>query len=78
MLEEVNKTMTRLQYDSIIDAFELGVDLGDSREENWDYYRTVNPDALLNELSYAYLQASVEDISHKDMFGLRPADEELN
>ena len=70
--------MTRLQYDSIINAFELGVDLGDSREENWEYYRTVTPDDLLNELSYAYLQATVEDVSDKEMFGLRPVDEELN
>ena len=70
--------MTRLQYDSIINAFELGVDLGDSREENWEYYRTVTPDDLLNELSYAYLQATVEEVSDTTMFGLKPADEELN
>jgi len=70
--------MTRLQYDSIINAFELGVDLGNSREKNWEYYKTVTPDDLLHELSYAYLQATVEDVSDKEMFGLRPVDEELN
>jgi|TARA_R110000823_G_scaffold229981_2_gene356877 hypothetical protein len=70
--------MTRDEYDLIIDAFSLGVDLGNKREENWGYYKTVNPDDLLNELSYAYLSATVEGLVDVGMLGSRPEDEELN
>ena len=51
--------MTRKQYDLIIDAFSLGADFGGNskREANWEYYKTVDPDDLLNELSYAYLKS---------------------
>jgi len=64
----------------IIDAFSLGADFGgdSKREANWEYYRTVDPDDLLNELSYAFLEASVGYISDSTMFGIKPTDEELN
>lgn len=53
--------MTRQDYDLIVDAFKLSLDLGPKKEENWDYYKTVTIDDLLNELSLAYLQATLAD-----------------
>ena len=72
--------MTRKQYDLIIDAFSLGADFGGNskREANWQYYKTLAPDDLLNELSYAYLKSFVDDVNAQPMLGVKPTDEELN
>jgi|TARA_R110002167_G_C12441065_1_gene630839 hypothetical protein len=82
--------MTRNDYDLIVDAFNLSLDLGPKKEENWDYYKTVTIDDLLSELSFTYLQATVadglvddEDFEYCDegdenVLGVKPTKEELN
>jgi len=80
--------MTRQDYDLIVDAFKLSLDLGPKKEENWDYYKTVTIDDLLNELSLAYLQATLadevandedyEDDEEECVLGVKPTKEELN
>ena len=81
--------MTRNDYDLIVDAFNLSLDLSSKKEENWDYYKTVTIDALLNELSFAYLEATVadeladfedddEDDKEECVLGVKPTKEELN
>lgn len=61
-------------------CFFSGADFGGNskREANWEYYKTVDPDDLLNELSYAYLKSFVDDINAQPMLGVKPTDEELN
>ena len=80
--------MTRQDYDLIVDAFNLSLDLGPKKEENWDQYKTVTIDDLLGELSFVYLQATLadevandkdyEDDEEECVLGVKPTKEELN
>ena len=73
--------MTRQEYDQIVGAFELGLNIDGRKEENWEYYKTVTPDDLLGELSFAYLKWSLEDFeeeSAESLRGKQPRPEELN
>ena len=75
--------MTRNDYDLIVDAFNLSLDLSSKKEENWDYYKTVTIDELLNELSFTYLQATVADElaydeDDENVLGVKPTKGELN
>jgi hypothetical protein len=78
--------MTRQEYDQIVGAFELGMEMDGKREENWEFYKTVTPDDLLTELSFAYLKGTLENFEEspaeeypaENLRGKQPRPEELN
>lgn len=73
--------MTRQEYDQIVGAFELGMEMDGKREENWEFYKTVTPDDLLTELSFAYLKGTMENFEEypaESLRGKQPRPEELN
>jgi len=76
--------MTRQEYDQILDAFVLGeIEFEGMRDENWEFFKTENPDELLVQLSYAVLRAATNCMSEPvlERFNVgsdKPRPEELN